>query len=61
MDTMECFPGVKKGKVLSLETILFLPRKDMCIDRLRGLVARVPGYRFKGPGSILGTTRFSEN
>jgi hypothetical protein len=30
------------------------------IDRLCGLVARVPGYRFRGPGSILGGARFSE-
>jgi hypothetical protein len=30
------------------------------LDRLRGLVVRVPGYRSRGPGSILGTTRFSE-
>jgi hypothetical protein len=29
-------------------------------DRLCGLVVRVPGYRFRGPGSILGTTRFAE-
>jgi hypothetical protein len=27
---------------------------------LCGLVVRVPGYRFGGPGSIPGTTRFSE-
>jgi hypothetical protein len=25
-----------------------------------GLVVRVPGYRSRGPGSILGATRFSE-
>jgi hypothetical protein len=30
------------------------------IDRLCGLVVRVLGYRFGGPGSIPGTTRFSE-
>jgi hypothetical protein len=30
------------------------------IDRLCGLVARVLGYRSGGPGSIPGTTRFSE-
>jgi hypothetical protein len=30
------------------------------IDRLCGLVVRIPGYRFRGPGSIPGTTRFSE-
>jgi hypothetical protein len=29
-------------------------------DRLCGLAVRVPGYRSKGPGSIPGTTRFSE-
>jgi hypothetical protein len=32
-----------------------------CIsDRLFGLVARVPGYRSRGPGLIPGATRFSE-
>jgi hypothetical protein len=30
-----------------------------CFDRLCGLVVRVIGYRFGGPGSIPGTTRFS--
>jgi hypothetical protein len=29
-------------------------------DRLCGLVVRVLGYRSGGPGSISGTTRFSE-
>jgi hypothetical protein len=29
-------------------------------DHLCGLVVRVPGYRFRGPGSIPGATRFSE-
>jgi hypothetical protein len=29
-------------------------------DRLCGLVARVPGYRSRGPGSVPGATRFSE-
>jgi hypothetical protein len=29
-------------------------------DRLCGLVVRVLGYRFGGPGSIPGTNRFSE-
>jgi hypothetical protein len=28
-------------------------------DRLCGLVVRGPGYMFKGPGSIPGSTRFS--
>jgi hypothetical protein len=31
-----------------------------CIDRLCGLVVRVPSHRSKGPGSIPGTARFSE-
>jgi hypothetical protein len=30
------------------------------LDRLCGLAVRVPGYRSKSPGSIPGTTRFSE-
>jgi hypothetical protein len=30
------------------------------MDRLCGLVFRVPGYRSRGPGSIPGATRFSE-
>jgi hypothetical protein len=30
-------------------------------DRLCGLAVRVLGYRSGGPGSILGTTIFSEN
>jgi hypothetical protein len=30
-------------------------------DRLCDLVARVPGYRSRGPGWIPGATRFSEN
>jgi hypothetical protein len=29
-------------------------------DRLYGLVVRVPGYRSRGPGSIPGSTRFSD-
>jgi hypothetical protein len=29
-------------------------------DRLCGPVVRVPGYRSRGPGSIPGTTRFSQ-
>jgi hypothetical protein len=30
------------------------------LDRLCGLVVRVPGYRSRGPGSISGATRFTE-
>jgi hypothetical protein len=33
--------------------------KDVDIDCLCGLVVRVLGYRYGGPGSIPGTTRFS--
>jgi hypothetical protein len=29
-------------------------------DGLCGPVVRVPGYRYRGPGSIPGATRFSE-
>jgi hypothetical protein len=29
-------------------------------DRLCGLVVKVLGYRFRGPGSIPGVTKFSE-
>jgi hypothetical protein len=32
----------------------------MSVDRLCGLVIRVPGYRSRGPGSIPGATTFSE-
>jgi hypothetical protein len=35
------------------------PNLVSTIDRLCGLVVRVPGYRSRGPGSILGATRFS--
>jgi hypothetical protein len=30
------------------------------LERLCGLVVKVPGYVSRGPGSIPGTTRFSE-
>jgi hypothetical protein len=29
----------------------------VCVDRLCGLVVRVLGYKFGGPGSIPGTTK----
>jgi hypothetical protein len=32
----------------------------LSVDRLCGLVVRVPVYSSRGPGSIPGTTRFSE-
>jgi hypothetical protein len=37
-----------------------LPLASRLSDRLCGLVVRVTGYRSRGPGSILGATRFSE-
>jgi hypothetical protein len=40
------------------ELDLYVMKKK--VDRLCGLVVRGPGYRSRGPGSILGTTRFSE-
>jgi hypothetical protein len=43
--------------ILSLIPLtLYFPK----IDRLHGLVVRVPGYRSRGPGSISGTTILSE-
>jgi hypothetical protein len=30
------------------------------VDHLCGPVVRIPGYRYRGPGSIPGATRFSE-
>jgi hypothetical protein len=48
---------------LKLQTMLWgmiLPTAYFIGDRLCGLVVRVPGYRSRGPGSIPGTTIFSE-
>jgi hypothetical protein len=42
--------GLERGPLSLMSTI----------DCLCGLVVRVPGYRSWGPGSIPGTTRFSE-
>jgi hypothetical protein len=39
--------------------ILFM-RIEFIADRLFGLVVIVPDYRSRSPGSISGTTRFSE-
>jgi hypothetical protein len=38
----------------------FIPVMQKKVYRLCGLVVRVPGYRSRGPGSIPGSTRFSE-
>jgi hypothetical protein len=37
-----------------------LGKLKIFIDRLCGLVVRVPGYRSRGPGSVPGTARFTE-
>jgi hypothetical protein len=41
-------------------TTVFYKMYFQLFDRLCGLVVRVPGYRFRGLGSIPGATRFSE-
>jgi hypothetical protein len=43
----------------SLIWFIYLHVLLLSFDRLCGLVVRVLGYRFGGPGSIPGTTRFS--
>jgi hypothetical protein len=48
----------RQHKVISLACIFKL--EYPLSDRLCGLVARVPGYRSRGPGSIPGATGFSE-
>jgi hypothetical protein len=45
-------------KEIQVKTSLFF--KNSNIDRLCGLVIRVPGYRCTGLDSIPGATRFSE-
>jgi hypothetical protein len=40
--------------------LLFVYIEEYIYDRLCGLVVRVLGYRLRGPGSILGATRFYE-
>jgi hypothetical protein len=54
---------VNANGVVRLLTLLYFP--DIWLtysseDRLCALVVRVPGYKSRGPGSIPGTTRFSE-
>jgi hypothetical protein len=46
--------------VQNCDRYINIPSSQTC-DRLCGLVVRVLGYRSGGPGSIPGTTRFSEN
>jgi hypothetical protein len=44
----------------SLGVVIIFSKLRLKQGRLCGLVVRVLGYRFGGPGSIPGTTRFSE-
>jgi hypothetical protein len=41
---------------ITISSIIFITRNHSSC----GLVARVPGYMSRGPGSIPGATRFSE-
>jgi hypothetical protein len=59
---LQCQVGCKeniRAPYLQHNIIIFI---ILCApeDRLCGLVVRVPGYRYRGPGSILGATRFSD-
>jgi hypothetical protein len=45
---------------INTESVTFKPLTAVAEDRLCGLVARVPGYRSRDPGSIPSATRFSE-
>jgi hypothetical protein len=51
---------VNEDLSLSLSLSLYIYIHIYIHDRLCGLVVRVPGYRSRGPGSILGATRFYE-
>jgi hypothetical protein len=53
--------GMAVGNALSLVVSnSFMEHSEEVANRLCGLVASVPGYRSRGPGSILDATRFSE-
>jgi hypothetical protein len=47
-----------------IQYLQYLSYRHACyiyyLSRFCGLVVRVPGYRSRGPGSLPGTTRFSE-
>jgi hypothetical protein len=47
-------------RVITLSLLFLLLLLLVVVDRLCGLVVRVPGYRSRGSGSIPGATRFSE-
>jgi hypothetical protein len=46
--------------IICICKFLKMNHKKHCRYKCCGLVVRVPGYRSKGPGSVLGATRFSE-
>jgi hypothetical protein len=59
--TSELDPSCLLHADLLLETsVTAVHRYKLIQDRLCGLVIRVRGYRSRGPGSIPGATRFSE-
>jgi hypothetical protein len=45
---------------LNLYIYIYIYMMQKKVDRLCGLVVRIPGYRSGGSGSIPGNTRFSE-
>jgi hypothetical protein len=53
------WPSTEKQQKM-LKKIWEFFHEDCCQDRLCGLVVRVLAYRSGGPGSIPGTTRFSD-
>jgi hypothetical protein len=57
-----CFENVFSRSIILLYLVILITFREACelLDRLCGLVLRVPGYRSRGPGSIPGATRFSE-
>jgi hypothetical protein len=63
MENEKCFPesDASRNDILRFHLIIF-PSLNVygLIDHFCGLVVRVPGYRSRCPGSILGATRFSK-
>jgi hypothetical protein len=49
---------INNSGVQNYEFTVFFPFVVRIKDRLCGLVVKVPGYRFRGPGSIPDATRF---
>jgi hypothetical protein len=50
-------PIIKTNNLIGPTIINFI---SLSVDRHCGSVVRVPGYRFRGPGSIPSATTFSE-